>query len=67
MPDENWVKVKLNKKGWEIYKKKNGFHASNVDENGYSTFSYNYFEKLFFPMPYKEFSHEVIMISQEEK
>lgn len=63
---ENWVKVKLNEKGREIYKGKNGFHASNVDENGYSIFSYDYFEQLFFPLPFKEFSHDVIMISQEE-
>ncbi|WP_121615246.1 hypothetical protein [Virgibacillus halodenitrificans] len=60
------VKVKLNKKGLEIYKSKNGFWRSNIDENGYSTFSYDYFEQLFYPLSHKDFAHDVIKI-QEEK
>lgn len=61
------IKVKLNERGLEIYKNMNGFWESNFDEQGYSTFSYDYFEKLFYPMPYKEFSHDVITIKQEER
>lgn len=60
------VKVKLNEKGQEIYRKKNGFANSNIDGEGYSLFSYDYFEKLFFPLPYKYFSHEVITFKREE-
>jgi len=60
------VKVKLNEKGLEIYKSKNGFWRSNIDEDGYSRFSYDYFERLFYPLPYKEFAHDVIKL-QEEK
>lgn len=61
------VKVKLNENGLEIYKRKNGFWESNIDEQGYSIFSYDYFEHLFFPMPYKDFSHDVILIKREVK
>lgn len=57
------VKVKLNEKGWEIYRSRNGFAESNVDENGYSTFSYDYFEELFHPLPFAEFSHDVIKLN----
>lgn len=60
------VKVKLNEKGLKIYKKQNGFAESNIDEEGYSTFSHDYLERLFYPMPYKEFSNDVITIKQEE-
>ena len=60
------VKVKLNEKGRNIYKEQNGFAESNIDDKGYSTFSHDYLEKLFFPMSYDEFSHDVITIKQGE-
>jgi len=63
----NKVKVKLNQKGWQIYMSRNGFAISNIDDKGYSTFSYDYFEEVFFDLPFNEFSHDVIMIKQEEK
>lgn len=63
----NEVRVKLNERGWEIYKQRNGFWESNVDEDGYSTFSYDYFEELFLPLPFDEFAHEVITIKQEDE
>lgn len=56
------VRVKLNEKGWGIYKGQNGFADSNIDEQGYSTFSYDYFERLFYPLPFRYFSHDVINI-----
>ncbi|MDY0395387.1 hypothetical protein ACFSMW_13335 [Virgibacillus halophilus] len=62
----NKVKVKLNEKGWQIYKERNGFATSNIDSEGYSTFSNDYFEELFYPLPYKEFAYDVIKINQEE-
>lgn len=61
------VKVKLNEKGWEIYKSKNGFAESNVDNQGYSTFSYDYFEELFYPLPFAEFADDVIGIKKQEE
>ena len=64
---ERMVKVKLNQKGLEIYKESNGFWESNIDKEGYSTFSHDYLEKLFYPLQYKEFSHDVIIINREEK
>lgn len=64
---ERMIKVKLNEKGWKIYKELNGFSESNIDDDGYSTFSYGYLEELFFPMPYKEFSHDVITIKEGDK
>ena len=66
MPPQQNVRVKLNEKGWEIYKGRNGFADSNVDDQGYSVFSYDYFEDLFYPLPFDEFSHDVIMTKQEE-
>lgn len=54
------VKVKLNENGWKIYKEHNGFWVTNVDDEGYSLFSYDYFEKLFFPLAYKDFADDVI-------
>lgn len=67
MPLQNQVKVKLNERGREIYKDRNGFADSNFDNQGYSFFSYDYFEELFYPLPFNEFAHEVIMIQQEDK
>lgn len=64
--NKRMVKVKLNEKGWKIYKEKNGFAESNIDDDGYSTFSHDYLGELFFPMSYKEFSHDVIT-NEEEK
>lgn len=53
------VRVRLNEKGWEIYRNANAFYKGNVDDEGYSTFSYDYFEQLFYPMSFSEFSTHV--------
>lgn len=45
---EDYVKVKLTSYGWEIYKQLNGFAVSNIDDDGYSTFSLEYFNKIFY-------------------
>lgn len=66
MPPQQNVRVKLNEKGWGIYKSRNGFADSTVDDQGFSFFSYDYFEELFYPLPFDEFSHDVIMSKQEE-
>ncbi|MGE6604867.1 hypothetical protein ACQKEY_24625 [Lysinibacillus fusiformis] len=42
-----FIKVKLTNLGVEIYKQFNGFWESNFDEDGYSTFSKEYFERVF--------------------
>lgn len=56
---ESYVMVKLNECGWKMYKEKNGFASSNIDEKGYSRFSYDYFEELFYPRPYIEFCDDI--------
>lgn len=66
MPEDSWIKVKLNKRGWEIYRKKNGFAEGNVDDEGYSTFSYDYFETLFSPLPLERFSDGVIWDKEDK-
>lgn len=53
------VKVKLNDIGWLIYKHRNVFYESNIDDEGYSIFAYDYFEDLFYPLPNELFSFEV--------
>lgn len=45
--DQPFIKVKLTNLGVEIYKQFNGFWESNFDEDGYSTFSKEYFERVF--------------------
>lgn len=44
---EDYVKLKLTPFGWKIYKEVNGFAVSNIDDDGYSTLSLEYFSKLF--------------------
>lgn len=66
MGNKNYVRVALNEKGWEIYREANAYGESNRDKEGYSIFSYDYFEKLFYPLPHAEFSTDVQAIDINE-
>lgn len=60
MDNSKEMKVKLNPRGWEIYREKNGFADSNIDSEGYSYFSYDYYESLFFPLLSHDYADEII-------
>ncbi len=58
---EPFVKVKLTYNAVCKYREQNGFWESNFDEDGYSTFSLEYFNKVFEDMGINEITvHEII-------
>lgn len=58
---EDYIKINLTPLGWDIYKKVNGFYESNIDSDGYSTFSLKYFNRVFYGFMGEQITdHEII-------
>lgn len=62
---EPFLKVKLTYKAVCRYREFNGFWQSNFDDDGYSTFSKEYFDRVFRGMEINEITeHEIIQFNK---